>query len=133
MGKDRIGQTLTDAIERRRGYAEFFDCPDKFLKEWGVAHRFIEELERNHGAIIESINQHPGGENHAPDILLVTKSGEVWGVEITELVSSDAIVESRRGNTVLAEWPGDELISKFYVIIARKDEPEKVRGGPYDR
>ena len=78
--------------------------------------------------------QHPSGdENLPPDYQFNTHSGEVWAVEVTELVSQKAIEWTKQGQNVVALWPDDELTSKFREIVSRKDTPKKVAGGPYDR
>jgi len=133
VNKDAIAKALAESIRRQRGYADFFDWSDKSLKEWGIAQSFVEELHRDCGPIIAAGKQHPGGANYAPDFQLDTTSGEVWGIEITEFVSQDAIHQTKRGKAVLAEWPDEELVAEFRRIVARKDQPEKIRGGPYDR
>lgn len=124
---------MAESLRARRGYADFFDWPDKSMKEWGVAQNFLEELERNWGLMIVSGRQHPGGKNHAPDWQVTTAMGEVWGVELTELVRQKAIEGTKRGKLIFAVWPDDELAAKFQALVAGKDRPEKVRGGPYDR
>jgi hypothetical protein len=133
MGQDEIERTLAERLAKQRGYADFFDWPDKAVKEWGIANSFLEEFKRDDGLKIVSGKQHPGGQNHAPDCQVTTDTGEIWGVEITELVSQKAIESTKRGKSFLAAWPDDDLIATFEALIAGKDCPEKVRGGPYDR
>lgn len=132
MDQGKTARILQESMNNRRGYADFFDWPDKSTKEWGIAQSFLEELERDNGPKVVCGKQHPGGENHAPDWQFTTDVGEVWGVELTELVSQKAIEATKRGKLVLASWPIDELISKFAAQIVEKDRPEKVTGGPYD-
>jgi hypothetical protein len=92
------------------------------------------ELEREGGPLITSGLQLPGGYEHlAPDYQLTTNAGAVWGVEVTELVSQKAIEQTKRGKNVMALWPEEELIEKFQTLVAGKDKPENVSGGPYDR
>jgi hypothetical protein len=129
----KIGKILAESSGKQRGYADFFDWPDKSVKEWGIAQNFLEELERDSGPKIVSGKQHPAGQNHAPDWQVTTDIGEIWGVEITELVSQEAIEATKRGELVFAGWPDDDLVTKLEALIARKDCPEKVKGGPYDR
>jgi hypothetical protein len=120
------------ADKKQRGYADFFDWPDKCQKEAGIMDEFVKGLERD-GLKIESGKQHPGGQNHAPDFQLITRLHGTWGIEITELVSQCAIEETKNGTPVFAGWTDDELISGFHTLVNRKDNPENVRGGPYDR
>ena len=133
MNRDEIGKLIVEAVQRSRGHAEFFDWPDKSVKEWGVATTFVEELERDCKVLISSVKLHPGGANHAPDVQLTKNDGENWGVEITELVSQAAIEKTKQGEIPDTEWLDEELVRAFHAIVARKDRPENVKGGPYDR
>ena len=133
MDRDEVGRILAASLGKQRGYADFFDWPDKSVKEWGIARSFLEELERDNGPTIVSSKQHPGGPNHAPDIQVAIDTGEIWGVEITELVNQKAIEETKRGTQAFAVWPDDDLVTKFEALVAGKDRSEHVKGGPYDR
>jgi len=134
MDRDEVERLLLEEVEKRRGYADHFDWPEKNLKEWGIVQTFKEEIERDGGPLIASCLQHPGGHEHlAPDYQLTTHGGEVWGVEITELVNRQAIERTKRGQDVFALWPDDELQAKFRELVAKKDQPAKVSGGPYHR
>ena len=133
MGQDKTKRDSEKLLSKQRGYADFFDWPDKSDKERGIARAFFEELERDTGRKTVCATQHPGGENHAPDCQAVMDTGEVWGIEITELVSQKAIEGTKLGESVLAVWPDCFLVAKFEALIARKDRPEHVRGGPYNR
>ena len=130
MDRDEVGKILRQAAARARGYADFFDGPDKSLKEWGIAQTFLEELQRNGGPKIRCGKQHPGGANHAPDFQIISADGGIWGVEITELVSQKAIEATKRGEEVFADWSDAQLIAQFDAIIAKKDDSSNVKGGP---
>lgn len=132
MDRDAVGRLLSEAIAKRRGYADYFDWPEKGIKEWGVVQKFKEEFEKEHGSVIASEMQHPGGYEHlAPDYQLNMTTGEIWGIEITELVNQQAIEKTKRGQNVFALWPDDELQLSFRKLVAGKDKPENVSGGPY--
>jgi hypothetical protein len=133
MDRHEIGKILRESASRARGYADFFDWPDKSVKEWGIAETFVEELQRSGGPTIRCGKQHPGGPNHAPDFQITTDSGETCGVEITELVSQQAIEATKRGSSVFADWSDAELTVRFEELVAKKDRSENVKGGPYDR
>jgi hypothetical protein len=64
---------------------------------------------------------------------MITEAGEAWGVEITELVNKKAIEKTRLGRSVYAVWSDAALISDIRGTISRKDDPVKVKGGPYSR
>jgi Helix-turn-helix domain of resolvase len=133
MDRDEIGKILAEGLGKRRGYADFFDWLDKSIKEWGVAKEFCKELERDGGPKIVSQKQHPGGRNHAPDYQVTTDAGEIWGLELTELVSQKAIEATKRNRSYFAMWSDEDLITKFETLVAKKDCLENVKGGPYDR
>jgi hypothetical protein len=133
MDDDEIGRILSESAARARGYADFFDWPDKSVKEWGIAQTFVGELRRVQGTDVRSGKQHPGGANHPPDFQLTTEAGEIWAVEITELVSQEAIEATKRGHSVVAAWSDEVLNMQFEQLLYKKDRPENVKGGPYDR
>ena len=133
MDRDEVSKHLAYAVSRQRGHADFFDWPNKSVKEWNIAQSFCEELERKGGPKIVAGRQHPGGENHAPDFEVTTESGETWGIEITELVSQRSIEATKRGKYLLEEWSDNDLLLKFEALVAGKDRPQNVRGGPYGR
>jgi hypothetical protein len=133
MRRDNVGKLIIESIAKQRGYADFFDWPDKTVKEWGIVQSFCEEIERDKGPKIVSGKQHPGGSNHAPDFQVTTDSGEIWGVEITELVSQEAIEATKHNKLFYPEWTDVDLISAFENLVSKKDKPKKVKGGPYNR
>jgi hypothetical protein len=125
--------TADDWTKKLRGYAGFFDWPDKSAKEYGIAYEFIKALEREGGPRITSAQRHGSGDD-PPDCTLITGTGQRWGLEITELVSQKAIEVTKRGGAAYATWPDSALIDRVGALIARKDIPAaKVKGGPYDR
>jgi hypothetical protein len=133
MDWGEIGRIMSESAARARGYADFFDWPDKSVKEWGVAQTFVKELKRVKGINVRSGKQHPAGANHPPDFQVIIETGELWGVEITELVSQKAIEATKRGHSVVADWSDEELNARFEYLVLKKDRPENVKGGPYDR
>lgn len=134
MDMDEVGKSLLEAVAKRRGYAGFFDWPEKSLKEWGIVQTFREEIERERGPLIASGKQLPGGHEHLPpDYQLTTHSGEEWGIEVTELVEQKAIEQTKRGVDVFAYWPDEALQAKFTDIVGGKDRANNVSGGPFDR
>ena len=48
-GPRRGGEKPEGRYRKQRGYADFFDWPDKPLKEWGIVQGFCEGLERDGG------------------------------------------------------------------------------------
>ena len=127
-------ERLWRRFKNRRAHADHFDWPDKGLKEWGIAQTFKEELERDCADEIESSQQHPGGKNDPPDYRLTMKSGETWGVEITELVDQKAVKKTKRaGESVFPVWSDEQLVAKFRKFVSRKDGARNVGGGLYDQ
>jgi hypothetical protein len=128
-----VSDELRSAIKRQRGYADFFDWPDKSGKEAGIVESFIEALSREDSSVEFIGKTQHTGQDDPPDFHLTTKTGKSWGIEITELVSQRAIEENKRGNEIHAVWLDNDLIDKFRSLVRRKDDLNAVKGGPYDR
>jgi hypothetical protein len=129
---NKTREAWEEAVKRQRGHADFFDWPDKSVKEYGIAVDFIAALDRDGGPRIVGVKHHGSGED-PPDCKMITEAGEALGVEITELVNKKAIEQTRLGKCVYAVWSDAALISDLLGMISRKDDPAKVKGGPYSR
>jgi hypothetical protein len=127
-----IRKAWEEVVKRQRGHADFYNGPDRSAKEYRLAIEFIAALDREGGPRIVGVSHHGPGED-PPDCRLITEVGKAWGLEITELVNRKAIEKTRLGRSVYAEWSDAALISDLSGSISRKDDPAKVKGGPYDR
>jgi len=121
---------IVAALNKQKGYASFFDWPNKATKEKGIVCDLLEAMEakgEQHGIVkVKSDQIDP------PDCVGQTKDGELVGFEVTELVDQKTVEMNRRGVHVFKEWPPDELIAKLKVLVRDKDA-KAYHGGPYSK
>ena len=129
--RDYIGALLRDAARRDRGYASFFDWPDKTQKEVGVVLGLLQSLLHTEQKTYSGLRARGEG-NDPPDCEAVDPSGRPIGIEVTELVDGLAIHEYKRGNTyVTAEWTSEKFRDQIGARVRAKDRPKHLKGGPY--
>ena len=125
-----ILQAIHRARRRSKGYASFFDWPDKPIKELGIVRDLLDSIETdggNHG-IVKVHHHRPD----PPDCVGTSANGERTAFEVTEFVDEKAIVRNKRGENVLKEWGKRELTLKINSIVKNKDS-KAYHGGPYSK
>ena len=121
IDREQVLEKVREAFTRRKGYASFWDYPDKQVKERGVVRDLIEAIELEEMACrIRHLYSNP--DKHAPvDIFGTDVIGNVIAYEVTELVSEEAIRLNRRGIKVCRKWDRDDLIANLNDRLAAKD------------
>lgn len=128
-----INSLIKQSIKKNRGYASYFEWPDKDQKEVGVTLCLFESLEKNTGELYSGLFARGEG-NDPPDCEAKNNIGEKIGIEVTELVDENGIKNHISGNTYdWAEWNKEKLLNKIQERILAKDKPNKVKGGPYSK
>jgi hypothetical protein len=125
---DDILPRILDARKKRKGYASFFDWPNKATKEKGIVCDLLE-------AIVAQGEQHDiievkSNPDDPPDCVGVMKNGELVGFEATELVDQDTVDKNQQGGQVWKNWTPNELLAKLKEIVRNKDS-KIYHGGPY--
>jgi hypothetical protein len=121
---------ILNARKKRKGYATFFDWPNKATKEKGVVRALLDAMDakgESHG--IAHLKTSPVD---PPDCIGVLTNGELVGFEVTELVDQKTVEMNPRGRGAWKEWPSSELIEKLKQI-ARKKDSKHFQGGPYSK
>lgn len=138
MGNDKaddrpVAQGKKSISHKKRGYSDFFAWPvDRQLEEWAIVDTLKESLEKANAGFFHSLVARGRG-NDPPDCEAMLMDGGKLGIEVTELVDSQAILAYLKGDTQQqAEWSKDKLISAITQRLAVKDLPHHVNGGPYD-
>ena len=119
---------LRFAVEHQRGYADFFDWPDKRQKELGVLSMFAEEFRKAGGRIYNEQLTEPGRD--PPDAVAISQSGASIGIELVELVDQVLIErEKREKRPQWRAWSCEELRQALLERVAKKDrgKPALVR------
>jgi hypothetical protein len=126
-----IAQLIRAATKKNRGYAGYFDWPNRDQKELGVAVDLFESLEVREGLQYRQARAR-GSRNDPPDVEVRDSTDRLIGIEVTELVDPDAIKSYKAGNRWdWADWSGDKFAKYLRDRVAAKDNPAEVKGGPY--
>jgi hypothetical protein len=125
--EDDVLRDLSDALARRRGYADGRSWPvDRQREERGIVEDFLSSAQSEPGAPFTGLRSLERGED-PPDCELRDSAGHLIGVEVTELVDADAIRGTRRDRSApAAEWTATVLIDALARCLTRKDEPSKL-------
>ena len=126
-----IAQLIREAAKKNRGYAGFFDWPDRDHKELGVALQLFQSLEAREGLQHREVRSRGAG-NDPPDCEARDATGNLIGIEVTELVDSDAIKRYKAGHRWgWADWTQSKFGEYLAGRIDAKDAPAEIKGGPY--
>lgn len=119
--------SLMNAIRRSRGYATFFEWPDRGMKELGVVASLLESMRKAHDLRYRDAQI---SSEDPPDVIASTSAGGQIGFEVTEIVSEEAIQRRKAGEDVYADWTDDEFLAELGRRIGEKDL-KQFAGGPY--
>jgi hypothetical protein len=118
---------LLEKLRRVRKYALFFEWPDKKLKERGVVDSLLHSMQLEGTA--EYLAPIPSPHD-PPDCVVSDRAGRLVAVEVTELVSAEAIRRNQQGDNVYRDWKPGEVTHKINSLILKKDG-KRFHGGPY--
>jgi hypothetical protein len=122
------------AMERSRGYADFFGWPpDRDLEEAGVLDSLVESMQAD-GLPFYAALKSRGRPNDPPDCEGIDNSGARVAIEITELVAEAAVRAVKQGGSQFAwhEWTKKEFLRELANRIDAKDgRYPKLKGAPY--
>ena len=113
---------LKRAVDQQRGYADFFDWPDKPQKELGILTMFVEAL----GKAGEVISDEHLTERDPPDAIALSQTGARIGIELVELVDQ-SLVERQKRDPESAQWRAwsrEDLRQALLTRVARKDRAQ---------
>ena len=113
----------------KRKYAAFHYWHDKKIQEWGIISDLIEGMSFNGKQLFHSPISHTPD---PPDCIVQDTEGNKIAVEISELVSQEAIEQNIKGNEVYYDWQPKECIEKVQSILDNKDT-KVFHGGPYSK
>ena len=123
--------TIKENVRSHAGY--FTWLSDRDIEEGGVVQSLHESLAHSNEAFFHSY-QSRGRGNDPPDCEAHTFAGGRIGIEVTELVDGASIAAVKAG--AAGRWePFSErqLFDLLAQRIAKKDQPNDVKGGPYDQ
>ncbi len=128
-----IGRLIREAVAKDRGYASFFDWPDRDQEEVGVVLSLFESILESEGLHYSGLRARGQG-NDPPDCEAITPDGSRIGIEVTELVDEEGIKNAKAGRRYdWATWDKAKVESYLLARISAKDKPRDLKGGPYTR
>ena len=113
---------------RVRKYANFFEGPSKELKEFTVCEKWLNTYGAGNGydkSSLVSVN------DQWTDCEVKNNAGELCGIEVTELVDSEAIRRNEMGENVYRTWNNDDLLSAIHDRLM--DKNTRTHGGKYSK
>jgi hypothetical protein len=126
---------MREAMKKARGYANYFGwAANRDLEEWGVMQCLRESLESQGQPFCYLNLTIRGRPNDPPDFEARDADGRRVAVEVTELVSEEAIRAHKTGSVYdFAVWDRGALVSNLTRTIARKDgKYPQLKDPPYD-
>jgi len=118
---------LLEKLRRGRKYASFFEWPDRKLKERGVVDYLLRSMEL--GGEVEYSEPIPSLDD-PPDCVVSDRDGRLVAVEVTELVSAEAIRRNQQGEDVYRDWKPNEVTDEINSLLQKKDD-KRFHGEPY--
>ena len=122
------------SMKKARGYADYFGwAENRDLEEWGVLQCCEESLEAQGRPFYWPTLKIRGRPNDPPDFEALDSEGRRVAVEVTELVSEDAIRAHKAGAVYdFAVWDQDSFLNALTESIGRKDAKfPRLKGPPY--
>jgi hypothetical protein len=113
--------------ENTRGANDYWFWRDKPQMERGVARDILGRA----GVDVQQLRSRGPGDD-PPDCEAMI-GGLLCGIEVTELLDRPTLESTIRGKGQWMVWDRIMLCTELQRLIDRKDKPEKVKGGPYDR
>ncbi len=126
-----ISRLLWEALDKQKGYASFFDWPDKAIKERSVVKDLLYALQIEERICwIRSLKSNPV-RNVAPDCIGIDVGMRPIAIEVTELVDQATVERNRKGHADWKEWGTEEFRATIRSKLKNKDG-KQLHGGPFD-
>jgi hypothetical protein len=112
------------AVQRSRGYADFFGWPpDRDLEEAGVLDSLVESMHSAHVSFYSTLKSR-GRPNDPPDCEGLDANGARVAIEITELVDGATIQATKKTGRKcdFREWTKEDFLRELSLRIDAKDQ-----------
>jgi len=125
-----LGQVIDMCSETKkcRNYANFFEGGTKEQKEKFVSQEWLNTYGKINGYNEDTLSL---VDDQWPDCQILTNSGELCGIEVTELVDRECIQLNERGKNVYRHWSNEEIIGAITERLRSKNV--KTHGGKYKK
>ena len=124
-----LADLIRHAIKKKRKYAGFWSWLERDVAEHGVAQEWLNSIS-NRGCASSWRLRSRGTGHDPPDCEAESESGVRIGIEVTELVDQQ---HAGGAATNWAKWDAAKLRGHISQRLARKDDPSRVKDGPYAR
>lgn len=119
-------------MRSQRNYAALWEWAEKDIKEAGIMKDYLEARE---GQSLSTYVDVAAFKPDPPDFIARDAAGCLTAVELTELVSREAIQANLRASTikdfVYKDWTRNEVVAAIEERLTEKDRKE-YHGGPYN-
>lgn len=119
MQDDEMMRALAEAVAKQRGYAGFYDWPEKRQKELGLLEAFAEASGRI-GRNLEDCRLQ--AEHEDPPDAWAKYAGDEVAIELTEFVDGSLVKrEQREKQEQWRWWRQEDVASKLLALVQKKD------------
>jgi hypothetical protein len=125
----QVLEEIRNWLSRRRRYAPYFLAPTHVRTERRVVQDFLDSMAAV--GLVEFKDLRPSTQD-PPDCLLTDLQDGLVGVEVTELVSEDAVRANQHGRSAYFDWEPADIRRRVGERIREKDL-KAFYGGPYSR
>lgn len=119
---------MSKEIKKERRYANFFEGGTKELKEIFISKEWLDTYGINNGYSEDTLTTI---DDQWPDCEIKTNSGELCGIEVTELVDAESIQRTEKGEDVYRQWSNEDIIEAIEERLNSKNT--KTHGGKYKK
>jgi len=127
--KERFSENIYKNNQLPRKHATFYNSHDTKVKERGIVNLFFSK--NNREVELEYCSSDP------PDVVAIEHDSKKIAIEVTELVSEEAIKKQINGKskeylTEILSWNKEKVVDNIDKIIVRKNELFSKCFGQYD-
>ena len=131
--KSQMVSDLESILAKQRKYASFFEWPDRVIMETGIVRTLCDAMERASERRFTGVRSGPHP-NQAPDCVALNLRGRPVAIEVSELVSPEAIRLNQKAklptDRVYMDWEPRAVVGRISEILAEKDA-KTYHAGPF--
>ena len=118
---------LIEIIKRQRKHANFFEWPQKEVKELAIVKLLFESMQKKGLCIY---NDPVSFKYDPPDCIAKDIDGNSIAIEVSELVDFKTVCDAEHNKETPKYWETNEIIEQIEHIASKKDK-KTLNGGPY--
>ena len=118
---------LIETIKRQRKHANFFEWPQKEVKELDIVKLLFESMQKKGMC---SYHDPVSFKYDPPDCIAKDIDGNAIAIEVCELVDFKTVCDAEHNKETPKYWELSEVIEQIEQIVSKKDQ-KTLNGGPY--